>query len=390
VVELLSSETGEEKPMSDQSASASRERRLPNGYAELTTQLPYENTRPMNKNLLIVDDEPNVLSSLKRELRQEGYRIFSATHGKAGLDILENNDIGVILSDQMMPGMDGVTFLEAAKQRKPDVVRLIFTAHGSLGNAIAAINRSQIFGYLLKPWASEGLKGTVARACEHYNLVAENKQLHQLTVEQNQALEQFNANLESLVHERTMQLEEAVREGVLMLAMAAEAKDDNTGEHVYRISELTEGVCLKLNMSAEESERIGFFSMMHDVGKIHIPDNILKKPEPLTEQEWSVMKEHTIIGEKILGNKPFYQTAREIARSHHEKWDGSGYPDGLRGNAIPLAARAVAVADVFDSLTHDRPYKKAWPVGKALREMKSLSGRHFDPEILKAFLNFFG
>jgi putative two-component system response regulator len=352
-----------------------------------TTQLRLNNTQTMNRNLLIVDDEPNVLSSLKRELRQEGYTIYLADRGKAGLDILEKHDIGVILSDQMMPGMDGVTFLEAAKQQKPDVVRLILTGLRSLENAIAAINRSQIFGYLTKPWSSEGLKGTIARACEHYNLLVENKRLQTLADEQNQTLRRFNTNLEGLVHERTLQLEEAVREGVLMLAMAADAKDDNTGEHVQRISELTEGICLKLNMSAEESERIGFFSMMHDVGKIHIPDNILKKPGPLTEQEWSIMKEHTIIGEKILGNKPFYQTAREIARSHHEKWDGSGYPDGLRGEAIPLAARTVAVADVFDSLTHERPYKKAWPVEEALAEMRGLSGRHFDPEILEVFLS---
>ncbi|MBW2339987.1 MAG: response regulator [Deltaproteobacteria bacterium] len=343
----------------------------------------------MNKNLLIVDDEPNVLKSLKRELRHEGYTIYLANQGKAGLEILEKHDIGVILSDQMMPGMDGVTFLEAAKQQKPDVVRLILTGHRSLENAMAAINRSQIFGYLTKPWSSEGLKGAIARACEHYNLILQNKRLQELTDKQNKDLQQFNTNLEALVHDRTLQLEEAVREGVLMLAMAADAKDDNTGQHVQRISELTEGLCVRLGMSPEESERIGFFSMMHDVGKIHIPDNILRKPGPLTEQEWSVMKEHTIIGEKILGNKPFYQTAREIARSHHEKWDGSGYPDGLQGKAIPLVARVVAVADVFDSLTHERPYKKAWPVGKALKEVKRLSGRHFDPEIMEVFLNLF-
>lgn len=337
----------------------------------------------MNKNLLIVDDEPNVLNSLKRELRQEGYTIYLANQGKAGLDILEKHDIGVILSDQMMPGMDGVTFLEAAKQYKPDATRLMLTGYGSLENAIAAINRTQIFGYLTKPWSSETLKGTIARACEHYNLIAENRRLQRLTEEQNRALKDFNVNLERLVHERTLQLEEAVREGVLMLALAAEARDDNTGEHVQRISHLTRSICLELGMSDKESENIGFFSMMHDVGKIHIPDDILRKPGPLTEKEWTIMKEHTVIGERILGDKPFYQTAREIARSHHEKWDGSGYPDGLRGKAIPLVARAVA--DVFDSLTHERPYKKAWPAGKALREMKALSGGHFDPEILEVF-----
>lgn len=313
----------------------------------------------MNNNLLIVDDEQNVLSSLKRQLRHEGYTIYSATRGKAGLDILQRHDIGVILSDQMMPEMDGVTFLEAAKKHKPDVPRLILTGHSGLENAIAAISNCQIFGYLTKPWSPEALKETLSRAFEHYNLLMENKRLQKLTDEQNQALKGFNANLEDLVQKRTMQLEEAVREGIIMLAMAAEAKDDNTGEHIYRIRDLTYDICRGLSISPEESEQISFFSMMHDVGKIHIPDSILKKQGKLTEQEWSIMKKHTIAGEKILGNKPFYQTAREIARSHHEHWDGNGYPDGLKEEAIPLVARIVTVADVFDSLTHRRPYKKA-------------------------------
>ena len=339
----------------------------------------------MNNNLLIVDDEQNVLSSLKRQLRHEGYTIYSATRGKAGLDILQRHDIGVILSDQMMPEMDGVTFLKAAKKHKPDVPRLILTGHSGLENAVAAINNCQIFGYLTKPWSPDALKGTLSSAFEHYNLIMENKRLQELTDEQNQALKRFNENLEAVVQKRTMQLEEAVREGIIMLAMAAEAKDDNTGEHVYRIRDLTYDICRGLSISPEESEQISFFSMMHDVGKIHIPDSILKKQGKLTEEEWSIMKKHTTAGEKILGNKPFYKTAREIARSHHEHWDGNGYPDGLKEETIPLVARIVTVADVFDSLTHKRPYKKAWPIEKALTEMKALSGRLFDPEILKVF-----
>lgn len=318
-----------------------------------------------NYKLLIVDDEQGVLNSLERELRREGYTIFSAAGGRAGLDILREQDIGVILSDQQMPEMDGITFLETAGQYKPDVVRLILTGYGSLESAMAAINRSGIFGYLTKPWSPETLKGTIARAFEHYNLILENKRLQKLTDDQNQVLKRFNADLEGLVHERTTQLEEAVREGIMMLSLASEARDDDTGEHIYRIRNLTYDICGELGISPKESEQIGFFSMMHDVGKIHIPDSILKKQGPLTEEEWSVMKNHAIVGEIILGDKPFYQTAREIARSHHERWDGAGYPDGLKGKAIPLAARIVTVADVFDALTNERPYKKAWLVGSA-------------------------
>ena len=125
---------------------------------------------------------------------------------------------------------------------------------------------------------------------------------------------------------------------------------------------------------------------MHDVGKIHIPDHILKKQGRFTDEEWSIMKTHTIAGEKILGNKPFYKQARQIARSHHERWDGNGYPDGLKKEETPLSARIVAIADVFDALIHKRPYKPAWPVDKAVAEMKRLSGKAFDPNIMHEFL----
>ena len=339
-----------------------------------------------NDKLLIVDDEPNVISSLKRQLRKEGYIIYSAYSGKAGLELLKEHDIGVVLSDYMMPEMDGIRFLEAVKQDRADVVRILLTAYASLDNAMAAINRLQLFGYMTKPWSSETLKGTIARAFRHYNLTIENKRLHKLTDEQNQKLKFINENLESLVKERTLQLEESVKEGIVMLAMAAEAKDDDTGEHVYRIQDLTRKICTGIGMSGEESGQISFFSIMHDVGKIHIPDNILKKPGRLTGEEWTVMKTHSIAGEKILGAKPFYQTAREIARSHHERWDGNGYPDGLKGKSIPLPARIVTVADIFDALTHKRPYKPAWPMDKAIAEMKEMSGKNFDPEVLDIFL----
>jgi cyclic di-GMP phosphodiesterase len=339
-----------------------------------------------NRTLLIVDDEPNVIRSLDRQLRQDGYTIYSANSGEKGLRLLNEKDIAVVLSDLKMPQMDGITFLASVKQHKPDVVCLLLTGNGSLHSAMDAVNRLQIFGYLTKPWSDQQLKATIARAFKQYNLIAENQRLQELTQAQNQQLSLINENLETLVQKRTFQLEEAVREGVIMLAMAAEAKDDDTGEHIRRIQELTREMCIKLGSSPEESDRISFFSMMHDVGKIHIPDHILRKSAPLTETEWEVMRTHCIAGEKILGKKPFYKTARDIARSHHERWDGNGYPDQLRGELIPLAARIVTIADVFDALTHERPYKPPWTVETALEEMKKLSGKVFDPEILNTFM----
>ncbi|MGA8181410.1 MAG: HD domain-containing phosphohydrolase [Desulfobacterales bacterium] len=339
-----------------------------------------------NQTLLIVDDEPNVIRSLTRQLRQDGYTIYSANSGENGLRMLNGKDIGVVLSDLKMPEMDGITFLNSVKHQKPDAVCMLLTGNGSLHSAMDAVNRLQIFGYLTKPWSVQQLKTTIARAFKQYNLIEENQRLQELTQAQNQQLSLVNENLEMLVQKRTFQLEEAVREGVVMLAMAAEAKDDDTGGHIRRIQELTRDVCIKLRLSPEESERISFFSMMHDVGKIHIPDHILRKSAPLTKKEWEVMRAHCIAGEKILGKKPFYKTAREIARSHHERWDGNGYPDELKGQSIPLAARIVTVVDVFDALTHERPYKPPWSVDAALEEMTRLSGKIFDPEILNTFM----
>ncbi|MBU0965273.1 MAG: response regulator [Proteobacteria bacterium] len=340
----------------------------------------------INKSLLLVDDEANVLKSLCRELSPAGYRLLTAASAKEGLEIVKGQDIGVVLSDMSMPEMDGITFLEAVASISEDTVRILLTAYGSHESAISAINRSHIFGYLTKPWAAENLHATLAKAFDYANLMRENKRLLLLTNNQNEQLRFINENLEIIVQQRTIQLEEAVNEGIEMLALAAEAKDDVTGEHIYRIRDLTLKICFSLGMMEKEAEQISFFSVIHDIGKINIPDNILKKEGPLTDEEWQIMQTHTLAGEKILGHKPFYLTARVIARAHHEKWDGSGYPDGLHGEEIPLPARIVAVADVFDSLTHARSYKEKWPAEKALEYMETQRAIHFDPEVLSAFM----
>lgn len=339
-----------------------------------------------NRSLLVVDDEPAIISSLRRLLRREGYEIYTAGRGEDALELLVSADIGVVLSDQMMPGMKGIDLLERVKAECPDVVRLLMTANDELATAVNAVNRSQIFGYLPKPWSPDQVRETLIRAFETHNLIRENRRLHALTLEQNNALKTFNEGLEARVRERTEQLEEAIHEGVMMLALAAEAKDDDTGDHLQRIQQTTRELCRALGVPRKTAEEFAFFSIMHDVGKIHIPDAILQKPGPLTPEEWVVMKTHTAAGWRILGKKPFYQTARDIARHHHERWDGKGYPDGLRGRSIPLSARIVTVADVFDALTHERPYKPAWPREKALEEMAGLTEKAFDPVVLAEFM----
>lgn len=342
----------------------------------------------MKKNmaLLIVDDEGRIIKSIQRQLRNENFTIHTAQSGKDGLAILAQNDIGVVVSDLMMPEMNGVQFLEKVKHINPDAVQIMLTGNASLNSSLEAINRLQIYGYLTKPWSDLELRSVLYRAFEHYRLVTENKRLQALTSEQNQTLKRVNDDLERSVKHRTLLLEEALEEGILMLAKAAEKKDNHADTHIFRVQALTLDICKVMGLPDKETQRIGLFSMVHDIGKLHIPDTILEQHDALTEQDREILNNHTIAGERILGVKPFYKIAREITRSHHEHWDGSGFPDGLKQNAIPLAARIVAVADGYDELTHYGPYKDAWTRARLIQEIQDGSGTKYDPDVVYAFI----
>jgi len=205
-------------------------------------------------------------------------------------------------------------------------------------------------------------------------------------IEQTIELKTYSSALEERVRERTAELHEANIEAVFMLGVASEAKDSDTGAHVRRIQHYSTAIARKLGLSDDQAERIGLSAVLHDVGKIHVPDRILKKPGKLTKEERAIMEAHTVAGEHILSRKKFFDIARRIARSHHENWDGSGYPDGLSSTAIPLSARIVHIADVFDALVSERVYKPAWTVNRAEQHVRNASGRSFDPEVAAAFL----
>lgn len=198
-------------------------------------------------------------------------------------------------------------------------------------------------------------------------------------------LKDNNKLLEQRVAERTAQIHKANMDAIYMLAVACEHKDESTGSHVRRIQRLAECTARALGLNETESHIIGYSAILHDVGKIHVPDHVLKKPGPLTPEERTVMQRHTLAGQAILSERPFFTVARLIARSHHENWDGSGYPDGQAGEAIPLASRIVHVVDVFDALTHQRVYKPAWPVNQALATLRNGAGSRFDPQVIAAF-----
>jgi putative two-component system response regulator len=217
---------------------------------------------------------------------------------------------------------------------------------------------------------------------EQYQLVLE---MSDTLLQQALELKRYSQTLEDRVKQRTAELHDAHMDAIYMLAIASEAKDTDTGAHVRRVQKQSFELAKKMGFSSSEAESIGYSSILHDVGKIHVPDDILTKPGPLDERERARMQLHTLAGERILSASSFFERARKIARAHHENWDGSGYPDGLNRTAIPIEARIVHLVDVYDALTHERVYKPAWTQPQAMEVVQEGRGVMFDPEVVDAF-----
>ncbi len=242
---------------------------------------------------------------------------------------------------------------------------------------------SGLFGRAMHGLVAAGsLRKAQERLREHYEAVTH---LSDVILEQSQSLRIHAATLEERVHQRTSELEEAHLDAIYMLAAASEAKDMATGEHVRRLQHYSFALARALGYPEKEAVAIGRAAVLHDVGKLHVPDDILKKPGPLTDAERVTMQGHTLAGEQILRDQPYFAQARRIARSHHENWDGSGYPDGLAGEAIACEARIVHLVDVYDALTNARPYKLAWEPEEAMAFVEKQAGTMFEPAAVAAF-----
>lgn len=304
--------------------------------------------------LLIVDDEPANLQMLRHVL-QDDYRLFFARDGVRALELAATESPGLILLDVMMPGLSGYDTCVRLKQ-DPAIaaIPVIFvtalsdTMDETRGFDVGAVD------YITKPANPAVVR---ARVRTHLSLV------------------------------RMDELRRTRLEIVQRLGLAAEYKDNETGRHVIRMSHFSHRIALALGQSPHEAEDLLHAAPMHDVGKIGIPDAILRKPGKLDADEWEIMRQHPSIGADIIGEHAggLLRMAHRIALCHHEKWDGSGYPDGLAGEDIPLEARIVALADVFDALTSVRPYKPAWPVEQAMTLIREQSGKHFDPALVPVF-----
>jgi putative two-component system response regulator len=328
--------------------------------------------------ILIVDDQPDIVQLLATILTTDGYRaVHSITDPTRAGELVATLRPHLVLLDLSMPRMDGFAVMEQLRASQPPnhfLPILVLTADGSIATRRRAL-ASGATDFLTKPFDHIEVRLRVS------NLLR-TQALHLALLGQAETLEQQ-------VRERTAELEQARLETLTSLALAAEYRDDATGQHTRRVADLSARIAGALGLRPDVVTRLQHAAPLHDVGKIGIPDGILLKPARLTTDEREEMKRHTLIGAELLsvGRSGTLRLARQIALTHHERWDGYGYPGGLAGAEIPLEGRIVALADTWDALIHERPYKRAWPQEAALAEIAQLRGSQFDPTVVDAFFD---
>jgi len=324
--------------------------------------------------ILAVDDEPDITGLLARWFAMEGYECATASNGEEALSMLEEANFDLLVSDITMPGMSGIELLAVVRTRWPDMAVLMATAIGDRATAVLALQLGA-YGYSIKPLDRNELLISVANVLERRRVTL--------------LMREYEHDLEQKVRERTAQVRRREEQIVLRLVSASGYRDDETGEHIRRIGLYAAAIARELGWEPQAAADMKLAAPMHDVGKIGIPDRILQKPGKLTQTEFEIMKTHTEIGGKILDDPeiPLLRLAREIALSHHEKWDGSGYPVGLAEESIPESGRIITVLDVYDALVYDRVYRSALPEEQALSIVSEGKGKHFDPRILDCFFS---
>jgi putative nucleotidyltransferase with HDIG domain len=329
--------------------------------------------------VLVVDDEEAIREVVTTLLDAQGYYTVACANGRIALDAFRNDTFDLVLSDIVMPEMDGLKLLSELRTDDPDVPVIMVTAMHDIAIALEAI-RAGAYDYILKPFEKDQLYLSVRRALEHRRLVIENRT--------------YQSDLEHLVAERTQQLSIALQDleqsydyTLEALGGALDAKDAETEGHCQRVTAFTITIAKAMGVDKALLRHIARGAFLHDIGKMGVPDSILRKPGPLTAEEREIMRRHCDIGYAVLERIPFLKEAAEIVLSHQECYDGSGYPRGLRGEQIPLGARIFAVADTLDAMISDRPYRKALPISAAREEIKRYAGRQFDPRVVEVFLS---
>lgn len=328
----------------------------------------------MALNIIAVDDQEFNLLVLEEMSKQIGFEIKSFLDPLEAYDYLKNNSVDLMLCDYMMPGMDGVELIGKAKQLQPDLISVMLTAVSD--NASLKVQALEV-----------GATDFLTKPLNIAELQAKLKNLSALKTSQN-VLKDFNSELQRQVEIATKVLIEREEETLRVLSATAEYRDPETGSHIARVAHYSKMLARLYGLSAEEQNIIFYASPLHDIGKVGISDAILLKPGKLTEEEFNTMKTHSMIGYDILkdAKNVYLEAGAIIARTHHEKFDGSGYPSGSKGEDIHVYGRITALADVFDALTSVRPYKEAWSFERAMDLLQSNAGSHFDPKLVEMFV----
>ena len=326
--------------------------------------------------ILIVDDEREITEILA-DLLSDQYECLKAGSAEQALDFLRDHEFHLVISDITMPGMSGLEMIPHVKQLSPDTVVVMISGMQTVESAIGAL-RLGAFDYLMKPFDLRQVEAVVKRALEHYELVV--------------AKQRYENHLEELVEQRTAELDRALnslegayRSTLKALTAALETRDSETHGHSERVVSYSLRLGHEYGLNREQMKSLEFGSLLHDIGKIGVPDSILRKPAKLTEEEWEAMREHPLHGQQILRGIEFLQGAARVVAQHHEKWDGSGYPLGLSGEDVDVCARIFAVADAFDAITSDRVYRRGKSYEAAAQELDDWAGRQFDPKVVEAF-----
>jgi putative nucleotidyltransferase with HDIG domain len=326
--------------------------------------------------ILIVDDEQDITEILSDLLSEEHY-CTTASSAEEALDQLSVRQFELVISDITMPGMSGLDMLPHVKQLAPQTVVVMISGMQTVESAIGAL-RLGAFDYLMKPFDLRQVEAVVKRALEHNELIV--------------AKQRYENHLEELVEQRTIELdkaldslEDAYRSTLRALTAALEARDSETHGHSERVVSYSLRLGRECGLDSAQMKSLEFGSLLHDIGKIGVPDSILRKPAKLTEEEWVRMREHPTHGQQILRGIEFLEGAARVVAQHHEKWDGSGYPLGLKGEEIDLCARIFAVADAFDAMTSDRVYRRGKSYEDAAKELDDWAGKQFDAKVIEAF-----
>ncbi len=328
--------------------------------------------------ILIVDDEEAICGILARRLTIEGYACLTANDGREALRHFYKHPFSLLVSDIRMPEMDGLELLKRVKATNPSMMVIMITAFPDIDLAVEAM-RLGAYDFIIKPADLDLVVLSVKKALEKKRLEEE--------------VLAYRSRLERLVEERTAKLQQAYRvlkkahlDSVKVLAEAIDAKDPYTRGHSDRVTKMSLKVAFKFGFSEDRQENLEYGALLHDIGKIGIKDEVLQKPSALNSEEYEYIQEHPLIGAKIVEGLDFFKDKILVIRHHHEHFDGSGYPDGLAGEAIPLEARIVAVPDAFDAMTSARPHRGMMPLQDVLMELEKCKGTQFDPKVLEIFI----